>query len=128
LIERQLAAVRQLKARNVVVKVNSIIIPGVNDTHIPEIARVVAEMGVDIMNCMPLMPVSGAMFEHLPAPDGAMTARVRLQSGLRLPQMTHCSRCRADAVGLIDEKMSVQQMDTISRFAQCTVAAGKAQR
>jgi len=126
LIERQLAAVRQLKARGVVVKVNSIIIPGVNDTHIPEIARVVAEMGVDIMNCMPLMPVAGAMFEHLPAPDGAMTARVRLQSGLRLPQMTHCSRCRADAVGLIDERMSTQQMDTLNRFAHGTSGTANA--
>jgi nitrogen fixation protein NifB len=125
LIERQLSAVRELKARGMVVKVNSIIIPGINDHHIPEIAKVVGAMGVDIMNCMPLVPVAGAEFEDLPAPDSAMTARVRLQSGLHLPQMIHCARCRADAVGLINEKMSGEQMETLTRFARRTVDAGK---
>lgn len=125
LLERQLAAVRELKARNIVVKINSIIIPGINDTHIPEIAKVVGGMGVDIMNCMPLVPVAGAMFEELPAPDGAMTARVRLQSGLHLPQMIHCARCRADAVGLINEKMSTEQMETLNRFARRAIDAGR---
>jgi hypothetical protein len=117
LLERQLAAVRELKARGIIVKVDSIIIPGINDEHIPQIAKVIGEMGVDIMNCMPLVPVAGAVFEELPAPDGAMTARVRLQSGLHLPQMIHCARCRADAVGLIHEKMTAAQMQTLHRFA-----------
>lgn len=125
LLERQLAAVRELKARNIVVKVNSIIIPGINDEHIPKIAKVIGEMGVDIMNCMPLVPVAGAVFEELPAPDGAMTARVRLQSGLHLPQMIHCARCRADAVGLINEKMTTAQMETLNRFARRAIDAGR---
>lgn len=125
LLERQLDAVRRLKERGIVVKINSIIIPGVNDQHIPEIAKVVGEMGVDIMNCMPLVPVAGAVFEELPAPDSAMTARVRLQSGLHLPQMIHCARCRADAVGLINEQMSGEQMETINRFARRAVDVGK---
>jgi len=125
LIERQLDAVRRLKALNVVVKVNSIIIPGVNDTHIPEIAKVIGEMGVDLMNCMPMVPVAGAFFEEVPAPDGAMTARVRLQSGRHVEQMTHCSRCRADAVGLINEKMTVAQVKTLDHFAKGHLNAGK---
>ena len=125
LLERQISAVRELKARGIVVKVNSIIIPGINDHHIPEIAKVVGPMGVDIMNCMPLVPVAGAFFEELPAPDGAMTARVRLQSGVHLPQMVHCARCRADAVGLINEQMSGEQMETINRFARRAVDVGK---
>ena len=45
LLERQIAAVRELKARNIVVKINSIIIPGINDEHIPEIAKVVGRDG-----------------------------------------------------------------------------------
>jgi len=125
LIERQLDAVRRLKERGIVVKINSIIVPGINDEHIPEIAKVVSEMGVDIMNCMPLVPVAGAVFEELPAPDSTMTARVRLQSGLHLEQMIHCARCRADAVGFIDEKMSSEQMETLNRFAHSALNAGK---
>lgn len=120
LIERQLEAIRALKARGVVVKVNSIVMPGINDTHIPEIARVMGELGVDLMNCMPMVPVAGAAFEDLPAPDARMTLRVRLQCGQHVPQMTHCARCRADAIGLIGEKMSREQMETLSRFTRQT--------
>ncbi|MDD5348688.1 MAG: nitrogenase cofactor biosynthesis protein NifB [Chthoniobacteraceae bacterium] len=126
LIERQLDAVRRLKERGIVVKVNAIIVPGVNDEHIPEIAKVVGPMGVDIMNCMPLVPVAGAIFEDLPVPDATMTARVRLQCGLHVEQMIHCARCRADAVGFIDEKMSREQMATLDRFAHSALNAGKA--
>ena len=126
LIERQLDAVRRLKEKGIIVKINSIIVPGVNDTHIPEVARTVKELGADIMNCMPLVPVAGAVFEELPAPDAAMTARVRLQSGVHLNQMAHCARCRADAVGFIDEKMTREQMETLDRFAHAALSAGKA--
>ncbi len=125
LIERQLDAVRRLKEKGVVVKINSIIVPGINDEHIPEIAKVVGPMGVDIMNCMPLVPVAGAFFEELPAPDSLMTARVRLQCGQHVEQMVHCARCRADAVGLIDEKMTEDQMTTLNRFAHSSISAGK---
>ncbi|MDX2079607.1 MAG: radical SAM protein [Terrimicrobiaceae bacterium] len=117
LLERQLDAVRRLKALGVTVKINTIIIPGINDTHIPQVAETVAGLGADIMNCMALVPVKGAAFEDLPAPDGLMTSRARLQSGQHLPQMTHCARCRADAVGLINEPMSADQLDTLQHYA-----------
>jgi nitrogen fixation protein NifB len=39
--------------------------------------------------------------------------------------MIHCARCRADAVGLINEKMSTEQMETLNRFARRTIDAGK---
>ena len=120
LLERQLDAVRRMKALGMTVKINTIIIPGVNDEHIPEVAKAVAELGADIMNCMALVPVKGAVFEDLPAPDGLMTSRARLISGQHLPQMTHCARCRADAVGLINEQMTTEQLDTLNHYANAT--------
>lgn len=113
----QMDALVRLKARGITVKVNSIIIPGVNDDHIPEIARKVSALGADIMNCMPLVPVAGAAFENISAPDTLTTARLRLQSGVHLPQMTHCARCRADAVGYIGEEMSVEQLKDVQKAA-----------
>ena len=121
LLARQLEAVAELKARGITVKINSIINPGVNDEHIPEVAKIVKELGADIMNCMPLVPVEGAAFAELPQPDGLMTARVRLASGLHLPQMGHCARCRADAVGLINEKMTGEQIKTLDHYASMTI-------
>lgn len=121
LLTRQLEAVAELKSKGITVKINSIIIPGINDEHIPEIAKIAADLGADIMNCMPLVPVEGAIFSDLPQPDGLMTARVRLNSGLHMPQMSHCARCRADAVGLINEKMTGEQIKTLDHYANMTM-------
>jgi nitrogen fixation protein NifB len=46
---------------------------------------------------------------------------VRLQSERFLPQMTHCARCRADAVGLIGEEMTAEQHDSIQHFANASL-------
>ena len=116
LIERQLEAVGRLAHAGVLVKVNSIVIPGVNDTHIPEIARTAKSLGATIMNCIPLCPVEDTAFEHLHEPDGLMMARVRLQSGESLPQMSHCARCRADAVGLLGQDQSLEFAETLESY------------
>jgi len=118
---RQMDALVKLKARGITVKVNTIIMPGINDDHIPEIAEKVSGLGADIMNLMPLMPVKGAVFEDVPPPDTLTTARLRLQCGQLLPQMTHCARCRADAVGYIGENMTTEQHDALNHYANASL-------
>ena len=125
LLERQLDGIRRLKAHGVTVKINSILMPGINDTHIPEVAKVVKALGADVMNVMAFLPVKGAAFEDLAPPDNLEMARVRLQSGLHLPQMAHCARCRADAVGLIHEGLSAENMERLNRFAHADVLQGR---
>jgi nitrogen fixation protein NifB len=118
---RQLEALVKLKARGITVKVNTIIMPGVNDDHIPEVASKVSALGADIMNLMPLVPVKGAVFEEVPPPDTLTTARLRLQCGQLLPQMTHCARCRADAVGYVGEGMTTEQHDALRHYANSSL-------
>lgn len=118
---RQMEALVKLKARGITVKVNTIIMPGVNDDHIPDVAKKVAGLGADIMNLMPLVPVKGAAFENVPPPDAMTTARLRLQCGQLLPQMTHCARCRADAVGYIGENMTTDQHDALKHYANASL-------
>jgi len=101
LLSRQLACIPKLKEKGIIVKINTIILPGINDHHIPEVARVTKELGADIMNCIPLLPTKGTPFENLTAPDNEMILRVRKESMKYLPMMTHCARCRADAAGLL---------------------------
>jgi nitrogen fixation protein NifB len=125
LLERQLDGIRRLKELGVVVKINSILMPGINDTHIPEVAKVMKELGADLMNVMAFLPVKGAAFEDLAPPDNLELSRVRLQSGLHLPQMTHCARCRADAVGLISEGLNQEDMERLNRFAHADVLGGR---
>ncbi len=118
LLDRQLEAIRRLKERGIVVKINTIIMPGINDQHIEDVARKMAELKVDIMNCMAFLPVAGAEFENIPPPDGALVAGTRLRAGRHVPQMTHCARCRADAVGLINEPMSQERLATLASFSR----------
>ena len=105
MIERQLAALKMIKAHGMIAKVNSIILPGVNERHLPVLAKTLASMGADLMNCIPLLPVAGTAFENLVEPDAKMRFRVRLECGEHVNQMTHCARCRADAVGKLGEAM-----------------------
>ncbi len=118
---KQIEALVRLKARGIVVKVNTIIMPGINDDHIPDIAKKVSALGADIMNLMPLVPVKGAVFEDVPPPDTMAVARLRLQCGQLLPQMTHCARCRADAVGYVGESVTTEQIATLQHYANLSL-------
>ena len=102
---RQAEAIAALKAHGVTVKINTIIIPGINDDHVPEVARRVAELGADIANCVPLYPVEGTPFGSLGSPSHDRVAALRAEAQRHLPIMEHCTRCRADAVGLLGEAM-----------------------
>ena len=106
LLDRQLEAIRGLKSRKMIVKVNSIILPGINEDHIGTIALKMREMGVDLMNCMPYYPSPGSSFEHLREPDKKTVKAIQLASGKHIRQMQHCTRCRSDAVGLLGEAPS----------------------
>ena len=101
LLERQLEGIRILKEKGVIVKSNTIVIPGVNDHHVLEISKKLSELGVDIQNIMPLFPVADTPFAEVPAPTAEMIKDLRAKAGALVPQMSHCKRCRADAVGLL---------------------------
>jgi nitrogen fixation protein NifB len=105
LIKRQVESILALKSHGMIVKINSIIIPEINDRHIGKLAKTLKELGADMMNCIPLIPVAGTKFGNVPAPRADLVARVRAEAGRHLPQMTHCGRCRADAAGKIGENM-----------------------
>ncbi|MDP1989965.1 MAG: radical SAM protein [Syntrophales bacterium] len=103
ILEKQLEGIRRLKEKGIVVKINTVVIPSVNDGHVGEIARSVSGLKADIMNCMPIYPVAGTPFEGIESPSEEKMKAIRGEVGLHMPQMFHCSRCRADAVGMIGE-------------------------
>ncbi|MGE4497587.1 MAG: nitrogenase cofactor biosynthesis protein NifB [Deferribacterales bacterium] len=107
LIGNQILGIRMLVAENVIVKVNSVLIPGINDEHIAEVAETIKELGAYIHNVIPLMSKKeyGTKFSEMeiPEPDCAMLAKVRNDCedamGSSENIMSHCRQCRADAVG-----------------------------
>ena len=106
LIERQLATIKGFVARGIAVKVNCIAVPGVNEQHIVEVAKTVAKPGADIFNCIPLLPAADTPFAGLGQPSKELIEDIRQRAGEYLPQMTHCQRCRSDAVGLLHKDKS----------------------
>lgn len=112
LIARQLEGVRRLTAKGVLVKINSVLIPGINDGVLSDVSRELRASGAFIHNIMPLIarPEHGTVFglNGQPEPDAQMIAQVRERCGELMPQMTHCQQCRADAIGMLGEDRSQQ--------------------
>ena len=103
LLEKQLEAIIRLKERNVTTKVNTIILPGINEDHIETVAEKMADLKVDILNCIPFFPNEGAKFAHIGEPPKETLNKIRKKAAKHIPQMYHCKRCRADAVGILGE-------------------------
>ncbi|MDQ7835626.1 MAG: nitrogenase cofactor biosynthesis protein NifB [Humidesulfovibrio sp.] len=127
ILGRQLEAIEGLKARGLAVKVNTIVIPGVNDTHIQAVAQKAQELGVDLQNLMPMHPTEGTPFGELVEPSKEQINALRAEAGPLVPQMTHCRRCRADAVGLLCHDRSTELGGVLSACSKMP-PANKADR
>ncbi len=97
-----------------IVKINTVFIPGVNDHEIPHIAERAGKMGADIMNILPLIPQ--AEFEDLTRPSHAEISRMRERCRPFIPQMTHCKQCRADACGILGEDKDMELETLMARI------------
>ncbi len=117
--ERQQQAITALVAHGITVKVNAIVVPGVNDDHLPEVARTVAGMGARLFNLIPLIPTAGTGFAEVPEPAPALVAGLRAAARVHLPQMEHCQRCRADAAGKLGQDLAIAT-ELLARAADST--------
>ena len=123
LSERQLDGIARLAARGVLVKVNSVVIPGVNDAHLPEVARAVRSAGAHLVNLVPLIsaPEHGTHFglTGQRGPTAEELEAVQAACELDARVMRHCRQCRADAVGRLGE-------DRFAAFTLARLPAGPA--
>lgn len=106
LLKNQLAGIEFLANHGVLVKVNIVMVTGVNDQHIPEVVKKVKELGAFITNIMPLIPAPGSNFENFPQTSMKDINEMRNLCQLDMQQMRHCKQCRADAIGLLGEDRS----------------------
>ena len=98
LTARQLEGIRKLHALGITVKVNTVLIPGVNDEHIEDIAFAVSEAGAAIYNIIPLIP-QGEFMTILP-PDCEALQKAKSTARQYVEVFDHCRHCRADACGI----------------------------
>ncbi|MDD3573651.1 nitrogenase cofactor biosynthesis protein NifB [Methanospirillum sp.] len=99
LVSRQLEGIKMAITKKMLIKINTVYIPGINDHHIPDIAKKISEMGVYIHNIIPL--IAQAKFAHILPPT--MEEKIAMQEKCKpyVRQMSHCQRCRSDAVGCL---------------------------
>lgn len=107
LIEQQLKGLELLVARDLLVKINSVMIPGVNDAHLLEVNRVVKQKGAFLHNIVPLIarPEHGAHYGRTGQREPTATELQALQDacGDAMRMMRHCRQCRSDAIGLLGQ-------------------------
>ena len=107
LIEQQQKGLEMLIAKGILVKVNSVLIPGINDQHLIEVSRIVKEKGAFLHNVMPIIAEAehGTYFglTGQREPTAAELEAVQDACAGDMNMMRHCRQCRADAVGMLGE-------------------------
>jgi len=112
LTERQMEGLELLTAHKILCKVNSVMIPGINDEHLVEVNRAVKARGAFLHNIMPLIsePEHGTYFglngQRGPTAQELKALQDRCEGEMNM--MRHCRQCRADAVGLLGEDRSAE--------------------
>ena len=81
------------------VKINTVLIPGVNESEIEQIAKMGREAGAAVMNLIPLIPCGDMTEYRKPTGEEVLDKRKRASQWMR--QFSLCRQCRADACGMI---------------------------
>ncbi|MBC7118601.1 FeMo cofactor biosynthesis protein NifB [Methanothermobacter tenebrarum] len=102
LSKNQLEGIEKAAKNGIIVKVNTVLIPGLNDKHITDIAREVKKRGASLMNIIPLIPL--AEMKDYPRPTCAQIEKARAEVEKIIPVFRACMQCRADAYGIPGKK------------------------
>lgn len=84
LLKKQLAGIREAKKRGILVKVNTFLIPGLNEDHLKQVAVVVKQAGAYMMKIIPFIPQ--AEFTQLPVPSGKMLYQIKRELSMIIRQ------------------------------------------
>ncbi len=109
--ERQMEGLQALQEADILCKVNSVMIPGINDRHLVEVDQEIRKRGAFLHNIMPLIsaPEHGTHFgltgQRGPTPKELKQLQDQCADS-NMKMMRHCRQCRADAVGLLGEDRS----------------------
>jgi nitrogen fixation protein NifB len=118
----QMQGLRMAAERGMFVKVNSVLIPGINDAHMLDVAREVKRLGAYTMNIIPMIPMG--QFADMQPPSDADVNQVRDACEQVIQQFRNCMRCRADAIGVPGEEGCGGTPDTVSAAGQDAAACG----
>jgi len=115
LLMEQLKGVEMAAKAGLMVKVNHVHIPGINDHETLDLAVKVRDLGAEMMNIMPVIPVG--IFKDIEPPSKMNMEMLRNQAELILSQARHCNQCRADAAGVVGKDIDLEELEMASQLA-----------
>jgi nitrogen fixation protein NifB len=96
LLLSQIAGIETASRLGLSVKINTVLIPGVNDKEIAAIAKVTSQAGAKVMNIIPLVPLGP--FTDYRRPTQKELNRARLAAKKHLPVLD-CFQCKTGSCG-----------------------------
>jgi len=96
------------KCLDAVIKINTVLIPGLNDGEVADIARQTAALGASVHNIIPLIPQHGMADRR--EPSCAELNAARTAAAPYLDVFRHCRRCRADAAGVMGKNIDITRV------------------
>lgn len=96
LLENQLQGIKEAVKLDIIVKINTVLIPGINDNELTKIATETSKRGASIQNITPLIPLS--KFKSLEPPSCEQLRKARAECEKIIPQFRKCQQCRADSI------------------------------
>jgi nitrogen fixation protein NifB len=115
MIEAQFSGIAAAVAEGLVVKINTVLIPGVNEGQTGLIARQTAAAGASLINVIPLIPQHE--LSDRPAPTCGEITAARKAVEQYLPVFRHCTHCRADACGVPGKDIDMGMHKAESTFS-----------
>jgi nitrogen fixation protein NifB len=101
LLKNQLEGLMMSVKLGLITKVNTVLIPTINDHHILDVAKKIRGLGVYLQNIMPLIPQY--KFADITPPTLSEKRAIQDECSKTTKQMRHCRQCRADAIGRLGE-------------------------
>ena len=105
LLANQLAGIAMAAKMKIAVKVNTVLVDGINNAEAPKVAKMAASLGARMGNVMRHIPVPRSEFGNLIPASEKIWSDVARECERHLPQMRHCRQCRADAAGLLGQDL-----------------------
>lgn len=98
ILNKQLSGIRNASAAGILVKVNTVFIPQINEKEVVRIAERISEHGATLHNIIPLVPAG--RFASLSPPTTKQLNNIRNKASKHIRQFYHCHQCRSDVVGI----------------------------
>ena len=98
IVSRQLSGIRSATDAGIFVKVNTILIPELNECDMDALSRDISDAGAQLHNIVPLVSCGNAI--NLRPPSSSELSLARKIASKNIDQFLHCKQCRSDVIGI----------------------------